>query len=149
MASKRGVPRVKGPLRPLSWAHRIDAHPGCRRDTQHIPEPTPGLLRAVTSLSASPKILAGFVCPFTQGLRCTKPAGNLTDMGLLVTFPAFPASSFASAKSEELLTELGHWCCQRETKSSALNYGHEHLGLQPVVHFSLCLMHLPKMSFFG
>lgn len=60
--------------------------------------------------------------------------------------PAFPVSGFASAKSEEFLTELGRWCSQRETKSSALNWGHRSLGLKPVVHASLGLMHLPKMS---
>lgn len=42
--------------------------------------------------------------------------GNLTDMGLLVMFSAFPASASASAKSEGLVAEL--WCSQRETEVS-------------------------------
>lgn len=46
-------------------------------------------------------------------------------------FPAFPAPGFASAKSEGVLAELGLWCSQRETKSSALSQGHSYLGLKP------------------
>lgn len=121
VAWKRGIHGVKAALRPSGWACRGDAQPGGRRGTQHIPE----LPTALPSLSASPKIPAGFVWPeiwpLTQGLRWTNPAGNLTDMGLLVMFPAVPASGLASAKSEEILAELRHWCSQRETKSSELN----------------------------
>lgn len=65
-------------------------------------------------------------------------------MELLGMFPAFPPSGFATAKNEELVAELGHWCSQRGNKELSTQSGAQVFGLKPVVPSSLFPNASPK-----